>query len=106
MGDRVDGGVTARDPAEVLGTIAGFLREILGEDWAADVSIGPDTSLNADLELESIELVALAEKLQARYGAEVDFVGWLSGMDLDRILGLTVGDLVEFIVGAPASGSA
>ena len=56
-----------------------------------------DTSFNADLELESIEFVALAEKLQHRYGERIDFVGWISNKSLDDIIALTVGDLVRFI---------
>ena len=55
------------------------------------------TSFNGDLELESIEFVALAERLQQHYGAQVDFVGWISAKELDAIIGLTVGELVEFI---------
>ena len=60
-----------------------------------------ETSFEKDLELESIEFVALAEKLQERYGKSVDFVGWLSSKELDEIIGLTVGELVEFIVRCP-----
>jgi acyl carrier protein len=83
---------------QVLETVAGFLREVIGEEWARDVPIGMNTSFNEDLELESIEFVALAEKLQARYGDQVDFVGWLSQKELDEIIGLTVGDVVELVV--------
>ena len=60
-----------------------------------------ETSFNQDLELESIEFVALAEKLQQAYGASIDFSGWISGMDLDAIIGLRVGQVVEFIVRCP-----
>jgi len=47
--------------------------------------------------VESGEFVALAEKLQLHYGNEVDFVGWISKKELDQIIQLTVGELVEFI---------
>jgi len=50
----------------------------------------------ADLEIESIELVALGEQLQERY-AHVDFAGWLSTMEVDEIIAMTVGDLVDHI---------
>jgi acyl carrier protein len=83
---------------EVLETVAGFIREVIGEDWVHETPIAMETSFSEHLELESIEFVALAEKLQERYGEEVDFVGWLSEMELDEIIGLTVGELVEFIV--------
>jgi acyl carrier protein len=82
---------------DVLATVAGFIREVIGQEWAADVAITMDTSFSTDLELESIEFVALAEKLQQRYGG-IEFAGWLSEMELDRIIALRVGDVVEFIV--------
>jgi acyl carrier protein len=86
------------DEQEVLHTVAGMIRDVVGEDWARDVPIGMHTAFGKDLELESIEFVALAEKVQSRYGQSVDFVNWLSQKDLDTIINLTVGDVVEFIV--------
>ena len=86
------------EPDEVLQTVATLIRQVIGEDWVAEVEIGMDTSFSEDLELESIEFVALAEQLQQAYGERVDFVGWLSGMELDRIIGLRVGQLVDHVV--------
>jgi acyl carrier protein len=83
--------------SDVLTTVAELIREVIGEDWAAEAAITRATAFAADLELEGIEFVALAERLQARYGAEVDFVGWLSQKQLDEIIALRVGDLVEYI---------
>ena len=74
-----------------------ILREIVGDDWLGDEPISMATSFSKDLELESIEFVALAEKLQNHYGADVDFVGWISKKELDQIIALTVGELVEMI---------
>lgn len=81
----------------VLDTISSLLAEVIGDDWAADMDIDESTSFNADLELESIEFVALAERLQEIYGDDVNFVAWVGDMELDEIINLTVGDLVEFI---------
>lgn len=81
----------------VLSTIANLIVEVIGEDWAADIEIGEQTSFNEDLELESIEFVALAERLQEVYGDNVNFVEWVGDMELDAIINLNVGDLVEFI---------
>jgi acyl carrier protein len=86
---------------EVLETIAGFIREVIGQEWAVDVAITMDTSFNRDLELESIEFVALAEKVQRHYQGRVEFAEWLSKMELDQIISLRVGDVVEFIVRCP-----
>jgi len=82
---------------QILAGVAQAIREVIGEDWIADELIEASTSFTDDLELESIEFVALAEKLQETYGERVDFVSWLSQMELDAIIGLTVGDVVEFI---------
>jgi acyl carrier protein len=57
-----------------------------------------NTSFREDLDLESIEFVALGEALVGQYGEHVDFAGWISSMDVDEIIGLTVGHLVEHIV--------
>jgi acyl carrier protein len=82
---------------EVLDEVVQMLVEVVGEDFLLDLEVGPQTTFNDDLALESIEFVALAEKLQQRYGDRVDFAGFLAGMDLDQIMTMTVGDLVAHI---------
>jgi acyl carrier protein len=82
---------------EILRTVEQLIAEIAGDEILLAAPITMATSFNADLELESIEFVALAEKLQLHYGAQVDFVGWISSKGLDEIIGLTVGQLVEFV---------
>ncbi len=90
----------------VLAELTAMLREVIGEAWAEDVAITMETSFGGDLELESIEFVALAEKLTARYGGRVDFAGWLAGQELGEIIGLRVGQVVEFIVACLSSTQA
>ncbi len=85
-----------------LAIVDELVREVLGDGFGADVTIGLETSFWKDLELESIELVTLGEQLQVRFGDKVDFVSWLSGKELDQIVNLRVGDLVGFIDGALA----
>ena len=80
-----------------LHIVAELIATVIGEDFALVGTIALDTSFNEDLELESIEFVALAEQLQRKFGTQVDFVAWLSQKDLDEIIALKVGDLVEFI---------
>ncbi len=96
---------------EILATISGLLVEIIGEEYVLGIEIGMDTSFNADLELESIEFVALASSLREHYGNQVDFVAFLAGKDVEEIIALTVGELVRHIaaslaVPAPRSGAA
>ena len=76
-----------------------MITEVIGVDELVGLEIGLETSFQEDLEVESIEFVALSERLMARYGNDVDFVGWMAGMELDEIIALTVGDLVAFVVG-------
>jgi acyl carrier protein len=95
----MDGAMTNEDErkAQILAEVTTLIREVIGEEWANETSITMDTTFSQDLEVESIELVALSEKLQERYGATVDFPGWLAAMELDAIIGLTVGQLVDYI---------
>ncbi len=85
----------------VLETMAELIREVTGDDAGLGPPITLDTSFHDDLQLESIEFVALAEKLETRWGRRVDLAGWLAGKDLDGILALRVGDLVELVARCP-----
>ncbi|RMH39479.1 MAG: acyl carrier protein [Deltaproteobacteria bacterium] len=82
---------------DVLQTVRRLIVEVVGDDLDMTGPIELATSFGRDLELESIEFVALAEKLQQHYGDAVDFTAWLADKDLDEIIALTVGDLVEYI---------
>lgn len=82
----------------VLAEMERILVDVVGEDLLLDGPIAMDTSFDADLQLESIEFVALSEQLLVTYGEKVDFVTWLAGMELDDIIALTVGDVVGFVV--------
>ena len=90
----------------VLERLASILREVIDDGWADDVAITRATSFNRDLELESIEFVALAERLQAEYGEGVDFAGWLADKDLDQIIALRVGEVVDFVCRCLSSNEA
>lgn len=83
---------------EILNTVAEMIAEVVGDELEIDEPITMQTSFNRDLELESIEFVALAELLQERYGSGLDFADWLSQKELDEIIELEVGDLVEYII--------
>jgi len=87
-----------KEREEILATVTEMIAEVVGDDLELDEPITMETSFNRDLELESIEFVALAELLQVRYGSELDFADWLSQKELDEIIELVVGDLVGFII--------
>lgn len=91
-------GPARTDEEAVLADIAGMLGVLLDEYGLDDAEIGMDTTFNHDLELESIDLVTLAGHLEARYGQQVNFAEFVAGMEIDEIIELTVGRLVEHVV--------
>ncbi|GAA4473191.1 acyl carrier protein [Phytohabitans houttuyneae] len=80
---------------DTVGELAGMLRHVTGEDerWAAAVT--PQSRLEDDLRLESVEVAALGAAMHARWG--VDLPGYLAGLDLDQLVDLTVGDLAGLV---------
>ncbi|MCW2862487.1 MAG: hypothetical protein JWP48_4195 [Actinoallomurus sp.] len=81
----------------VLDEVVQLLIEVVGEDFLLDLEITRDTTFSDDLALESIEFVALAEKLQHRYGGRVDFAAFVADMDITEIMTMKVGTLVAYI---------
>ncbi len=81
---------------EILERVVAAIREAIAEDWVQDFEIDMDTSFNEDLEIESIEFVAIADLLQKKFG-ELNLIEWLSERDINDLIALTVGDVVDFI---------
>jgi acyl carrier protein len=88
--------VTAQPPGR-LAEIAAMLRDVTGEDaqWLARISW--TSRLESDLLLESIELAALSRLLRERLGDEVDLLGFVADLEIDQIIGLTVGDVATYV---------
>jgi acyl carrier protein len=89
--------------SDVLDEVVLILTEVVGEDFLLDTEITPGTRFSDDLALESIEVVALGELLQERYGERVNFVDFIGDMDIDTITALTVGQLVGYVEAQTAS---
>jgi len=86
----------------VFTEIDGMLRQVLAELGVDDVEITEQTSFNEDLELESIDLVTLTALISERWGEPVNLAEFLADKDLDEVIALKVGDLVDFVVTALA----
>ena len=84
----------------VLDDVRQIISDVIGEDYVSPSDIERDTSFYADLEIESIEFVALGEALQQRYGDRLDFAAWIATLEVDEIIGMTVGQLVDQIIEA------
>ncbi|MGH2718348.1 MAG: phosphopantetheine-binding protein [Actinomycetota bacterium] len=85
------------DTSDAVAGITECLVAVIGDEFLLDVEITAETSFSRDLELESIEFVAVAERLQQRYGGQVDFTSFLAGLSIDEILALTIGALAGHI---------
>lgn len=84
----------------VLADLAGMLRVVLDDYGMEDAEIAMDTKFHDDLELESIDLVTLSSQLEARYGDRVNFAEFVAALDVDEIIDLSVGRLVDYVVGS------
>lgn len=77
--------------------LVALLGEVTGEEPAWLAAIGPDTRLDADLLLESVELARLSELVCRRHGDDADLVRYVATLGLDEIIELTVGDLARHV---------
>ena len=72
--------------------VAGLVQQITREG-----EVGPQTRLDGDLLMDSLEFAALAGLVAERYGEHVDLEGFLATLDIDQIIELTVSDIAEHI---------
>jgi acyl carrier protein len=85
------------DTATITSEVATMLVAVLG-DIGPDDPITADSAFRDDLGMESIDVVALAGRLQARYGAEVNLAQFVATLDAASAGELRVGQLVDHIV--------
>ena len=88
--------------AAVLEVLRRLIGEVVGEEYLLDLRVEMETSFEDDLEIESIEFVKLGAKLTEHYGGNVDFAAFLADLDLDQIIEMRVGTVVDYIVDATA----
>ena len=86
---------------EVLDVVRRHLIEIMELD-EGELDIEMETHFQDDLELESIEMIALGDALRSHYlNAEntfhIDFAHWLTQLSIEQLMELKVGDLVMWI---------
>ena len=93
-------------PTAVFDEIRAILATVLDLSDVDDMEIELSDSLTNDLGLESIDLVAIGQMLTERYGDEVNLAAYLAEQDIDDVIELTVGGLVDFVVGELSGDSA
>jgi acyl carrier protein len=77
--------------------IVDMIRELTG-GAGLPAEITADSLLEADLQLESIEVAALADRLRERFG--VDLPAFLAGLELDQLIDLTIGGVASHVAEA------
>ncbi|MCX4471863.1 acyl carrier protein [Micromonospora sp. MW-13] len=89
----------------ILAELTEMINAVLG-DFAEDQAVTMDTTFQGDLGMESIDVVSLAGRLQARYGDTVNFAHFVAKLDLETVGELRVGQLVEHIATSLAGADA
>lgn len=77
-----------------------FITEVLGEDIVDELEITEYSTFTKDLEMDSIEIVALAEKVKNYYNDDMDFNGWIATLEMDQLINLRIIDIINFIIDA------
>ncbi|HEY4442467.1 MAG TPA: acyl carrier protein [Candidatus Elarobacter sp.] len=78
---------------------------MIGDPELAFTPVTMETTFGGDLELESIEFVALADRLRTEFGDRVNFVAFLAEKNVDDIVALTVGDVVHYVAARVPEGT-
>jgi acyl carrier protein len=81
----------------ILAYMKRHLGAVIGDPELLHTDITMNTTFGGDLELESIEFVALADRLRTEFGERVNFVAFLAEKHVDDIVSLTVGDVVRYV---------
>lgn len=83
----------------VFDTVADLLYPLVGDLDIVGVEIRPESTFHEDLGLESIDLVTFAGILTEHYGLDVNLADFLAEKDLDDVIGIRVGHIVDFVAG-------
>lgn len=76
---------------------AAALAAATGDESMLTAGITAATLLEGDLCLDSLDLAALGALLRDRYGTAVDLPGYVAGLEIDGIIGLTAGEVTGYV---------
>ena len=88
----------------VRATVETAIRDVVGEWYYEECQVGLDSTFAEDIQLESMEVMEIAERLIEHYEGKVDFVAWFAELELDDLIDLTVGRIIDFIVASLEAG--
>ena len=84
--------------SEITPAVIGLIDDIVGGIDLLGIEVTAATRFHEDLQLESIDLVTLAGMLTDLYGPQVNLAAHLAEMDLDDVIDMTIGDIVDYVV--------
>jgi acyl carrier protein len=84
--------------------MAAALAAATGDESLLSAGISAATRLEGDLCLDSLDLAAVGALLRDRYGTAVDLPRYVAGLDIDKIIELTVGDVAAYVNQRRAAG--
>ena len=80
--------------------VSAVLREVMADNWDDGLVLSSDTSLLYDLDLESMELVVLADQLQQRF-PQFRLLDAMQAGEVVDTAELTLGSLAALMVAVP-----
>jgi acyl carrier protein len=86
-----------KEQTEVFNKIKELLAEVIGGTFIEEYDVNMDSTLTGDLEMESIEIVELSEKIKRFYGEQIGINDWMAKMSLEELVDLSIKDIVTFI---------
>lgn len=95
--DTVELTATKHKEEAVFDQLKQYIADIIGKDVVNQIGVTRESTFTKDLEMDSIEIVSFAEKVKGKYGREAEFISWLSNMEFQDLLNLSVGQVTEYI---------
>jgi acyl carrier protein len=90
-------GSQAIEPGSIAAQIVEVTTEIIGADVAEFLVFTKQSSFIKDMEMDSLQIIHLATRVNETYGEKADFIGWLSAQPINELLDLTIGDVAAFL---------
>lgn len=84
--------------ADVERTLVQTIVDVVGKKAFDASAVTLDSTFSHDIGLESLDMIEIAERLIELYEGRVDFVAWLTELEFEDLVALTVGDVVAYIV--------
>jgi len=95
--DHINENSTKWSRSTLFDQLKSFLEEVIGGDFIDEYEINPESTFTTDLEMESIELVEFSEKLKNSFGEDIGFAAWMSNLELEQLVNLTINDVLDYL---------